>query len=71
MRWSEGGWFRTEETYMYFWLIHVVVWQKPTQYCKAIILQFKKMVRDLLGGPVVEIPCFHCGEHRLNPWLEN
>ena len=25
----------------YLWLIHVVVWQKPTQYCKAIILQLK------------------------------
>ena len=24
------------------WLIHAVVWQKPTQYCKAIILQLKK-----------------------------
>ena len=23
------------------WLIHVDVWQKPTQYCKAIILQLK------------------------------
>ena len=21
------------------WLIHTVVWQKPTQHCKAIILQ--------------------------------
>ena len=30
-----------EETYVYLWLIHVDVWQKPTQYCKAIILQFK------------------------------
>ena len=26
---------------MYLWLIHVDVWQKPTQYCKAIILQLK------------------------------
>ena len=26
---------------LYLWLIHVVVWQKPTQYCKAIILQSK------------------------------
>ena len=26
---------------IYLWLIHVVVWQKPTQYCKAIILQLK------------------------------
>ena len=23
------------------WLIHVDVWQRPTQYCKAIALQFK------------------------------
>ena len=23
------------------WLIHVDVWQNPTQYCKAIILQLK------------------------------
>ena len=23
------------------WLIHVVVWQKPTQFCKAIILQLR------------------------------
>ena len=29
------------ETYVYLWLTHVDVWQKPTQYCKAIILQLK------------------------------
>ena len=29
-----------EGTYVYLWLIHVDVWQKPTQYCKPIILQF-------------------------------
>ena len=23
------------------WLIHVDIWQKPTQHCKAIILQLK------------------------------
>ena len=23
------------------WLTHVDIWQKPTQYCKAIILQLK------------------------------
>ena len=27
---------------MLLWLTHVDVWQKPTQYSKAIILQFKK-----------------------------
>ena len=33
--------FKTEGTYVYLWLIHVDVWQKPAQYCKAIILQLK------------------------------
>ena len=28
-------------TYVYPWLMHIDVWQKPTQYCKAIILQLK------------------------------
>ena len=36
-----GGRFKREETYVYLWLIHVEVWQKPIQYCKAIIFQFK------------------------------
>ena len=31
-----------EETCVYLWLIHADVWQKPTQYHKAIILQFPK-----------------------------
>ena len=35
-----GGKFTKEGTYVHLWLIHVV-WQKPTQYCKAIILQLK------------------------------
>ena len=26
---------------LYLWLIHVDVWQKPTHFCKAIILQLK------------------------------
>ena len=26
---------------LYLWLIHIDAWQKPTQYCKAIILQLK------------------------------
>jgi len=32
---QEGG------AYMYPGLIHVDKWQKPIQYCKAIILQLK------------------------------
>ena len=37
MEWEVGGSFKRVETYAYLWLIHVDVWQKPTQYCKAII----------------------------------
>ena len=28
---------------LYLWLIHVDICQKPTQYCKSIILQLKKI----------------------------
>ena len=34
---QEGG-----DIYIYLWLIHVDVWQKPTKYFKTIILQLKK-----------------------------
>ena len=36
-----GGRFEREGTYIYLWLIRVVVWQKATQHCKAIILQLR------------------------------
>ena len=36
-----GGEFQEGGTYAYLWLIHADIWQKPTQYCKAIILQLK------------------------------
>ena len=39
--WKVGGRFQREGTYVYLWLIHADVWQKPIQYCKAIILQLK------------------------------
>ena len=26
---------------VYVWLMHVLIWQKPTKHCKAIILQLK------------------------------
>ena len=37
-----GGRFKREWTYVHFQLIHVDVWQKPTKFCKEIILQLKK-----------------------------
>ena len=37
---------------LHIWLIHVDVWQKPTQHCKAIILQLKInfLKKDLTSG---------------------
>ena len=35
------GRFKKKGTYVYLLPILVDVWQKPTQYCKAIILQLK------------------------------
>ena len=29
------------ETHVHPWLIHVILWQKPPQYCKVISLQLK------------------------------
>ena len=35
------GRFKREGTYVYLWLIHADVWQKPTQHCKTIIFHLK------------------------------
>ena len=39
LEWWDGGGDGREGTYVYLWLIHVEVWQKTTEFCKAIILQ--------------------------------
>ena len=36
-----GGRLKSEETYICLGLIHVDALQKPSQYCKVIILQLK------------------------------
>ena len=36
-----GGRFKREGTCVYLWVIYVAVWQKPMQYCKAVIFQVK------------------------------
>ena len=43
--WGVGGRFKRKGTYVYLWLIHADGWQKPTQYCKAIILQLNINVK--------------------------
>ena len=39
--WEVGGRFKREGIYLYLWLTRADAWQKPTRYCKAIILQLK------------------------------
>ena len=46
--WEVGERFKREGTCVYLWLIHVAVWQKPTQHCKAIILQLKRKIFNVL-----------------------
>ena len=51
-RWELGERFNREGIYVYLWLIHVDIWQKPTTYCKAIILQLKICVCVLVTSHV-------------------
>ena len=79
--WGGMGWeleveFKRKGTYVCLWLIHFYVWQKPTQYCKAIFLQLNKFKLGILkwadgtsGGPTVKTLCSKCRGHRFNPWL--
>ena len=39
-----GGGFGTVGTHVHLWLIHVIEWQKPLQYCKVISLQLIKII---------------------------
>ena len=43
-----GGKYKREGTRIHLWLIYVDVGQKPTEYCKAIILQWK--INKFLSG---------------------
>ena len=36
-----GGGFKREGIWVYLWLIQADVWQKSTQFCKAVTLQLK------------------------------
>ena len=58
MTWEVEGGFRMDRTWIYLWLIHVDVWQKPTQYPKAIILQLKvnKLKKIKQGQPLENSP---------------
>ena len=38
-----GGRLKSEETYVYLWLIHAYVWQKPTQFLYSKYPSIKKI----------------------------
>ena len=47
-RWEGGS---REGTYVYLCIIHVDAWQKPKQYCKAIIFQLKiHLKKEVING---------------------
>lgn len=52
MDWEVGWRFKRKWTYLYLWLLHTVIWQKPTHYCRAIILQLKvdKLKKKSVSG---------------------
>ena len=54
MKWEAGGRFNRKWTYVCLWLIHGDVWQKPTQYCEAIILQLKINFRKIFKGKKIK-----------------
>ena len=56
-RWDGvGGRFKRDGTNVYLRLIHVDVWQKPNQHCKAIILPSKINKSKKEKGLVQSIP---------------
>ena len=51
--------------YLYLWLIQVVVWQKPTQHCKACILQLKKKKLPTEKSPVFTVVFYQMFKEEL------
>ena len=56
MGWEVGRRFKREGTYVYLWLIHVAIWQKPAQYCKAMILQLN--INPSIEKKFFNVVCF-------------
>ena len=54
MGWEVEGRLKRERTDVYLRLIHVDGWQKPTQHCKATILQLKKQ-KPIRASPITAL----------------
>ena len=48
------------ETHVHPWLIHVIVWQKPIQYCKIINLQLKFLKIEKNKQSIFALPQIPC-----------
>ena len=48
---------------MYLWMLHDAVWQKPTQHCKAIILQLKiNKLKKFIGSTTQHLCLYFIGQ---------
>ena len=67
-----GGRCQREGTYIYLQLIHIYVWQQPTQYCKATILQLKinkfKLKIHKINSMLVTDKCYRKKLERTEEW---
>ena len=66
MGWEMGGGFIREGIYVYPRLIHADEWQRPTRYCKAIILKLKKICIyiDHVLRKISVKPCKEMTQHK-------
>ena len=69
MGWEVEGRFKREGIYVHLWLIHTVVQQKPTQHCKAIILQFKNKFNKIVAMNINEV--FHLYLKKCSKWISD
>ena len=63
-----GGSFKREGTYVYLWLIHVDVWQKPSQYHNYLPIKnsvvTKQLFRTSANRPCPALPPPHLQLHK-------
>ena len=63
---NRGICLQREGTYIYLWLMHVDVWQKPTKFCKAIILKLKnKYIKKIVITITTKRNLLKCGQKPL------
>jgi len=68
-----GGRSKREGTYVYQWLIYIDVWQKPTKFYKAVILQLKnKLKKKIICSPSCPFSLISSHPNFLShQWTEN